>query len=186
MGSGQDPAGVLWRGGVHYLVPQRNPESDRPPSDDEVAMALLELATSGSGRQAEAIVAALLWRPEWGEALMSAVLRCTDPGARRELMYAHVTACYLQQHWQPLLGLYGFSGDLPDIYTTKLGLPPVTSDSFGAKWNLHLLAERRQGETGANFAAEYDRIMHHLESEWVAEGRLSAGTRPAPWACDRR
>jgi hypothetical protein len=178
--SRRDPASVLWRGGVHYLVPCARPASERPPSEAEVAAAFVDLAASGAGRQAEAIVAALLWRPDWGGALAAALAGCTQPAAQRELRFAYVTACYLQRYWQPLLELYGFAAALPDLYTRELGLPAVSAEAFACKWNLHVLAQRRQQETGTNFAAEYDRIMHHLERQWVAEGRLPApaGSRP--------
>lgn len=169
-----DPAGVLWRGGVHYLAPPDSGAEGPDPTPDEITGALAGLARSARPREAEAIVAALLCRPDWADAAAAGVALLPEASAAaRELRYAYVAATYLQRHWEPLLRLYwrGAWTTIPARYTDELALPRPADDPFGAHWNVTLLADRRCGESGCDFASEFDRIIHHIEGQWRAEGR---------------
>lgn len=174
-----DPAEVLWRGGVHYLLPPTVRREGPEPSMDEVAHGLAALASSSRPRDAEAIVATMLCRPDWAKAVSVALALLTEGSpAASELRYGYIAAAYLQRHWEPLLRLYwrGPWTTLPDLYAEELGLPHPSDDPFVAHWNVLLLADRRRQETGCDFLSEYEKIVHHLEGQWRAEGRRpSAG-----------
>jgi len=178
-----DPADVLWRGGVHYLLPPVAPRGAPEPATLEIALALAALARSAYPRDAEAIVATLLCRPDWAEAVPPAsALLPPGGGPAAELRYGYLAAAYLQRHWEPLLRLYwrGPWTTLPDLYAEELGLPPPSDDPFTAHWNVLLLAERRRQESGCDFLSEYEKIVHHLEGQWRAEGRHPSAAMLTP------
>ena len=147
--------------GVDWLAPS---DAKGEPVSDETLIA--SLAAQADPRLRQALTGWLLLRPALADAVPKVLVWLT--AAAREAMAAelvarYMAAVYLQNLWRTRLKLYlgGFS-DLPDFYSSQLGLPPG-GEGFG-KPGLDALADwrNRQSPIAYNHRAEYHVVMEHV------------------------
>lgn len=111
------------------------------------------LAASPEPRLRNALALLFVRRPELADDVHAALTGLT-PGPAMTLREQYTAAVYLQHMWHTRLGLYlPEMTELPDLFTTELGLPdPV--ERFGLT-GLRALELR----SGFNLTASYDTMM---------------------------
>jgi hypothetical protein len=143
--------------GVDYLLSEE--AASRPLSDDDL---IASLAAHDDARLRSALTALFLLHPELAGRVPALVERL-EPLARVELQARYMAAVYLQRFWRTRLEIYHLQRPtLPDLFSTRLGLPPA--DEMYGKPGLQALAEwhQRQRPVTYNRRVEYELVIEHL------------------------
>lgn len=153
--------------GVRYLSRQSLYQASqvRPPE-----ALLADLIRQPSARVRAAVVAVLLSRPEYAEA-MPAALERLQPRERLILQWFYMAAVLLQQEYAKRLRpwLTARWQWLPDLFSAELDLPAEGTPherlvQLGQK-------QRRQMETAVNWAGTWEQVVHKLIRRWEKESQ---------------
>lgn len=132
---------------------------------------LAALARQSDARLRLAIIAVLLYRPEFANAVPEAITRLAEP-AQSTLELFYTAAMLLQQKYADRLqSLLGAREPLPDFFSRQLGI----ATSGDAQFRLKQLAERHRVWSGLdiNWLGTYEhaveRVIKRLEreSQWA-------------------
>lgn len=162
--------------GIGFLMPSdaEARELSRLPIPEVIA----RLAGHSDARLRMTLVPLFILHPEWAADVESAVEQLTEP-ARTQLQAYYTAAVYLQRLWRTRLGFYlGDFSLLPDMYSTRLGLPPA-DERFG-KTGLHALAAwfASRSPDQYNWLASCTKMMGLLFEQLKRETKLCEKENP--------
>ena len=151
--------------GIRYLSRQTSEQAERvrPP-----AALLADLVGQPSGRVRAAVIAVLLARPHYAEAIPDALERL-PPVERQTLLFFYTAAVLLQQLYAARLRPHVAWRPLPDQFAVDLNLPPTAT----ALQRLAALGRRHRQRTGiaANWTGTYENVARCLLRSWELEAQ---------------
>ena len=146
--------------GIRYLSRQTSEQAERvrPP-----AALLADLVGQPSGRARAAVIAVLLARPHYAEAIPDALERL-PPMERQTLLFFYTAAVLLQQLYAARLRPHVAWRPLPDRFAVDLNLPPTAT----ALQRLAALGRWHRQQTGiaANWMGTYENVARRLLRSW--------------------
>jgi hypothetical protein len=151
--------------GIRYLS-RRTATRARHARPPDVLLA--DLVRQPSARVRNAVIAVLLSRPDYAEAVPAALQRL-QPDEQQTLRLFYTAATLLQQeHSARLLPFVG-GRRLPDHFTSELDLPPVAS----ARERLAALGRRHRQATqsAVNWVGTYENVVRCLLRSWEREAQ---------------
>jgi hypothetical protein len=153
--------------GIRYLSRRTSAPVDsvRPPD-----ALLADLVRQPSARVRAAVIAVLLAHSKYATAIPRALEKLASP-ERLTLQLFYTAAVLLQQEHTARLQRFVAINQLPDRFSSELGLPELPSphERLAALGQQH----QRRTHTHVNWTGTYESVAQHLLRSWELEARWS-------------